>query len=139
MLGQRPRGHVVGRAGGGASATARDGRAGDVLFEEPNDRERARGLRRHRGVPVVMMRETPSLSVCTGLEVGDRAIQQPVVVVGLVERDKVLDRVDGFSRTGRSVAAAPTKFRNRRGARPLRSSSRSSRRYPRTLSSRPRP
>ena len=33
---------MCGRAGGGASATARDGRAGDVLFEEPKDRERAR-------------------------------------------------------------------------------------------------
>ena len=35
--------HVMcGRAGGGASATARDGRAGDVRFEEPSESDRAR-------------------------------------------------------------------------------------------------
>ena len=33
---------MCGRAGGGASATARDGRAGDDRFVEPKDRERAR-------------------------------------------------------------------------------------------------
>ena len=49
---------------------------------------------------MVMMRETPSLSVCTGLEVGDRTAQQPVVVVGLVERDKVLDGVDEVAEQG---------------------------------------
>ena len=32
---------MCGRAGGGASATARDGRAGDDRFVEPKDRERA--------------------------------------------------------------------------------------------------
>ena len=43
---------------------------------------------------MVMMRETPSLRVRPRPEVWDGAIQQPVVVVGLVERDKVLDGVD---------------------------------------------
>ena len=38
--------------------------------------------------------EGPPLGVCPRPEVGDRAIQQPVVVVGLVERDEVLNRVD---------------------------------------------
>ena len=37
--------------------------------------------------------EGPPLGVCPRPEVGDRAIQQPVVV-GLVERDEVLNRVD---------------------------------------------
>ena len=32
---------ICGRAGGGASATARDGRAGEDRFVEPKDRERA--------------------------------------------------------------------------------------------------
>ena len=40
------------------------------------------------------MREAPPLGVCPRPEVWDGAIQQPVVVVGLVQRDKVLDRVD---------------------------------------------
>ena len=39
-----------------------------------------------------MMREPPPLRVCARPEVGD--VQQPVVVVGLVQRDKVLDGVD---------------------------------------------
>ena len=42
----------------------------------------------------MMVREPPSLRVRPRLEVWDGAIQQPVVVVGLVERDKVLDGVD---------------------------------------------
>ena len=40
------------------------------------------------------MREAPPLGVRPRPEVWDGAIQQPVVVVGLVQRDKVLDRVD---------------------------------------------
>ena len=43
---------------------------------------------------MVMMREAPSLRVRPRLEIGDRAAQQPVVVVCFVERDKVLDGVD---------------------------------------------
>ena len=43
---------------------------------------------------MMMMRETPSLRVRPRLEVRDRAAQQPIVVVGLVQRDKVLDGVD---------------------------------------------
>ena len=42
----------------------------------------------------MMVREPPSLRVRPRLEIWDRAAQQPVVVVGLVERDKVLDGVD---------------------------------------------
>ena len=42
----------------------------------------------------MMMREPPSLSVCARLEVRYRAAQQPIVVVGLVQRDEVLDGVD---------------------------------------------
>ena len=33
---------ICGRSGGGASAIARDGRAGEDRFVEPKDRERAR-------------------------------------------------------------------------------------------------
>ena len=40
------------------------------------------------------MREAPPLGVRPRPEVWDGAIQQPVVVVGLVERDEVLNRVD---------------------------------------------
>ena len=36
-------------------------------------------------LPVVMMRETPPLGVRPRPEVWDRAIQQPVVVVGFVD------------------------------------------------------
>ena len=42
----------------------------------------------------MVMREAPPLGVRPRPEVWDGAIQQPVVVVGLVQRDKVLDRVD---------------------------------------------
>ena len=42
----------------------------------------------------MMVREPPSLRVRPRPEVWDGAIQQPVVVVGLVQRDEVLDGVD---------------------------------------------
>ena len=43
----------------------------------------------------MMVREPPPLRIRPRLEVGDRAIQQPVVVVvGLVQRDEVFDGVD---------------------------------------------
>ena len=35
---------MCGRAGGGASASARDGRAGDDRFVEPSESDRARDL-----------------------------------------------------------------------------------------------
>ena len=42
----------------------------------------------------MMVREPPSLRVRPRLEIWDRAAQQPVVVVGLVQRDEVFDGVD---------------------------------------------
>ena len=48
----------------------------------------------------MMVREPPPLRIRPRLEVGDRAAQQPVVVVGLVERDKIFDRVDEVSKQG---------------------------------------
>ena len=42
----------------------------------------------------MMVREPPPLRIRPRLEVGDRAAQQPVVVVGLVETDEVFDGVD---------------------------------------------
>ena len=56
-----------------------------------------------------MMREPPPLRVCARPEVGD--VQQPVVVVGLVERDKVLDGVDDVRMTS---AIADRPLHNRR-------------------------
>ena len=44
---------------------------------------------------MVMMRETPSLRVRPRPEVWDGAIQQPVVVVGLVERNEIFHLRDG--------------------------------------------
>ena len=42
----------------------------------------------------MMVREPPSLRVRPRLEIWDRAAQQPVVVVGLVQRDEVFDGVN---------------------------------------------
>ena len=56
-----------------------------------------------------MVREPPSLRICARPEVGD--VQQPVVVVGLVERDKVLDGVDDVRMTS---AIADRPLHNRR-------------------------
>ena len=42
----------------------------------------------------MMVREPPPLRIRPRLEVGDRAAQQPIVVVGLVQRDEVFNRVD---------------------------------------------
>ena len=42
----------------------------------------------------MMVREPPPLRIRPRLEVGDRAAQQSIVVVGLVQRDKILDGVD---------------------------------------------
>ena len=59
----------------------------------------------------MMVREPPPLRIRPRLEVGDRAAQQPVVVVGLVERDKVLDGVDDVRMTS---AIADRPLHNRR-------------------------
>ena len=43
----------------------------------------------------MMVREPPPLRIRPRLEVGDRAAQQPVVVVGLVERYEIFHLRDG--------------------------------------------
>lgn len=65
----------------------------------------------------MVMLESPSLRVRPRPEVGDRAIQQPVVVVGLVERDEVLDGVQRGGRMASRVAPDSTRSTSLGGGR----------------------
>ena len=55
----------------------------------------------------MMVREPPPLRIRPRLEVGDRAAQQPVVVVGLVESDEVFDGVDEVAEKGQLLRRRP--------------------------------